>query len=229
MLLTGRDAVDRSSDQITRLLEMERAQIGYEIHDAVLPLIFAASAGVRRLIDDAQGPPEEALARSERRQRLEQIAGWLDDGMQTARALLTQTHPPELEQATWDEAAAATVERLYGESHPVQWQIDPAAAAQPLSVATALYRIVIEAVRNALRHGDASAIRVTGTRQGEHWCVQVEDNGRGFDPSQTTSDRFGLRSMRDRAALVGGELHVESRPGGPTTVQFCWPAAATAT
>lgn len=220
--------MDPSSDQVTRLIEMERAQIGFEIHDAVLPLMFAASAGVRRLIEDAQTPPEEACSPAERAERLQQIAGWLDDGMKTARQLLTQTHPPELDEASWDQAAAGTVDRLYGESAGVRWQIDPAAAPQPLPVATAAYRIVIEAVRNAFRHGKASEVTVTTTRQDQRWCLRVQDNGRGFDPEQIGSDRFGIRSMRARAALVGGDLRVDSRPGGPTTVEFRW-ADTTAT
>lgn len=225
----GLNIVDSSNDQVTRLIESERAQIGYEIHDAILPLIFAASAGVRRLIDDAQTSPEEALSPQQRAERLEQIAGWLDDGMQTARQLLTQTHPPELADASWDQAAAGTVDQLYGESNIVQWRIDPAAARQPLSAATAAYRIVIEAIRNSLRHGQASEITVTATRQADHWSIRIHDNGRGFDPQQVSNDRFGIRAMRDRAALVGGQLSVNSRPGGPTMVEFLLPDQQPAT
>ena len=223
---SGINKVDSASDRVTRLIEMERAEIGYEIHDAVLPLIFVASAGVRRLVEDAEQAGGETLSAGERRERLRQIAHWLDEGMRTARGLLTQTHPPELEQATWDQAAADTIDRLYGDGHGVRWHIDPAAAAQPLATATAAYRIVIEAIRNALRHGDASEIAVTTARQAGRWCLRIEDNGCGFDPEQISRDRFGIRSMGDRAALVGGQLRIDSRPGGPTVVEFLFPAGS---
>jgi signal transduction histidine kinase len=74
-----------------------------------------------------------------------------------------------------------------------------------------------------LRHAQASRVSVlldwqanTGEAAGEARVI-VEDNGRGFDP-ETTTKRLGLTGMRERAALVGGTLEIESACGQGTTV-----------
>ncbi len=208
-------------DQATRLIELERAQIGHEIHDSLLPLIFAASAGVGAIADAAG---DDSLATSDQQQRLAQIASWLDEAMQAGRRLLTEIYPPELVDANWSMVAAAAVERLFPDRGSlVRWEMEPGVdeVADPLAVAA--YRIVVEAVRNSLRHGNAQQVAVRATRLADRWQITVTDDGDGFEPSEIPSDRFGIRSMIGRAELAGGTLKVASQRGGPTTVTFCFP------
>lgn len=208
-----------SLDQAARLIEAERAQIGNEIHDSVLPLLFAASASLSGLMERSgqEFTPEV-------RQRLEQSVGWIGDAMQAARRLLTEIYPPELQRTAWSLAAADTVNRLLGElSSRVQWQLDPAVNHVSDPVAFAAYRIVVEAIRNAVGHGSASEVVVTGEPHEDGLQVTVRDNGRGFDPQQIPAERFGVRAMIGRAELVGGSLRIDSAIGGPTTVTLTVP------
>lgn len=87
-----------------------------------------------------------------------------------------------------------------------------------------LVRIAREAITNAIKHAEASSIRValrTDSRDEKHPSVLlvIEDDGVGFDLDRAaTGTRFGVSSMRERAAVLGGQLEIESRPGDGTRV-----------
>ena len=87
------------------------------------------------------------------------------------------------------------------------------------------YQIAREALRNAVRHADASFIRVSLEREGPDMRLIVQDNGRGFDPISVDGEKhFGLLLMKERVELAGGVLHVESRIGQGTTIVARLPA-----
>jgi two-component system CheB/CheR fusion protein len=84
---------------------------------------------------------------------------------------------------------------------------------------TTIYRVVQEALTNVAKHAEASRVSLIAERRANDLRVIVEDNGRGFDTrSPHDAKRLGLRGMRERAALVGGELQIESSSGRGTTV-----------
>ena len=74
-----------------------------------------------------------------------------------------------------------------------------------------LFRITQEAIQNAMRHGAASRINIYLAPDPQHLLL-VRDNGKGFDPQQY-SPGMGLQSLRQRAALLGGQLKLDSEPG----------------
>ena len=87
----------------------------------------------------------------------------------------------------------------------------------PPEVATALYRIVQEALTNVAKHADAHTVSILLTRKNGRVTLVIEDDGRGFDPARP-ADGFGLQGMRERVDLLGGALEVESRAGAGTTL-----------
>ena len=93
-------------------------------------------------------------------------------------------------------------------------------------IAFAAYRIVVEAVRNAIAHGGASDVVISGSRDDHGLNIMIRDNGGGFDPSQIPESRFGVRSMIGRAELDGGRLTIDSKLGGPTRVTLVVPKVA---
>lgn len=89
-----------------------------------------------------------------------------------------------------------------------------------------LFRIVQEALTNAVRHGRPSKVEVRMRAAGDLLELEVSDDGRGFDPEGRAhrGRRLGLTSMRERAAALGGELSIRSAPGEGTTVHLEVPA-----
>lgn len=95
-------------------------------------------------------------------------------------------------------------------------------------VETHVYRVVQEALHNVYKHASSSHVRVALERDGSRLIVMVQDSGRGFDMLSTTEASrrgMGLASMRERAEIVGGVLHVMSAPGEGTMVSLIVPDA----
>ncbi len=86
-----------------------------------------------------------------------------------------------------------------------------------------MYRIVQEALTNAVKHGGAKRAVVEITDQGGEIRLSVRDDGRGFDPAEQT-EGFGLLGMSERMQLLEGALQVESSPSAGTTVTARFPA-----
>ena len=195
-----------SDELATQAIEAERSQIGHEIHDSLLPLVVAAKMALEGYADDQ---PED--------KRLTQAITWLTDALTTGRQLLSQTYPPELDAVSWVQAAKDFAQQQ--SDTEIQWDVSGDSHDYAIPIATAAYRIVVESIRNATRHGQATEVSVSATNSE----VVVTDNGRGFDPASVSNDRFGIRCMKGRANLVGGQLEVVSTAGGPTSVKFTLP------
>lgn len=90
--------------------------------------------------------------------------------------------------------------------------------------ATALYRICQEALTNIARHAHATAATVKFESRGDFFHLVVADNGVGISDTKGSDRRpFGLLGMRERAALFGGEIMIQSHPEQGTTVTVCLP------
>jgi two-component system, chemotaxis family, CheB/CheR fusion protein len=101
----------------------------------------------------------------------------------------------------------------------------------PQDIETNLYRIAQEALNNIYKHAQATRVEVIFERRADHIVLIIEDNGRGFDTSdvavQGEEERgMGLTGMRERAALIGGRLEIESQPGDGTTIIIRAPISA---
>jgi PAS domain S-box-containing protein len=98
----------------------------------------------------------------------------------------------------------------------------------PPLIETTIYRLAQEALNNVAKHARANHVDVVLERNADEWSLIIEDNGVGFDPSSAEPERrgFGLVGMRERAALVGAQLQVESAPGRGTTVILRMPAVS---
>ncbi|HNA89662.1 MAG TPA: PAS domain S-box protein, partial [Anaerolineales bacterium] len=83
-----------------------------------------------------------------------------------------------------------------------------------------LYWIATEALNNALKHAQARSIHVRASLKNGELVLEVEDDGKGFDPATPSSGGFGTRSMRERAELLGGKLEIHSIVGEGTRIQF---------
>jgi signal transduction histidine kinase len=93
-------------------------------------------------------------------------------------------------------------------------------ARLPADIETALYRIAQEALTNVAKHAKAESVEIILERRPEHVLLIIEDDGVGFDPAASHSERegFGLLGMQERAGLVGASLEIESSRGKGTSI-----------
>ena len=134
------------------------------------------------------------------------------------RALLFALRPDALEEGGLVPALSRLTEMLRLR-YQLAVQFD-APAEPPLSseVKGTLYRVAQEATHNAVKHARAGQLSLSLLPGSAGWTLQVRDDGQGFDPAQTRPGSLGLKSMRERAALIGGHLTLESAPGAGTTL-----------
>ncbi len=95
----------------------------------------------------------------------------------------------------------------------------------PESVEVSVYRIVQEAVTNAVRHAEAHHVTVTLGVIGDRLELEVHDDGRGFDVAESERHACGLASMEERAQAIAGRFTVTSLSGAGTTIRLDCPLA----
>ena len=214
-----------ASDQIGRLAELERTALGNEIHDSLMPLLFAASAGIGRLAEDAEVGVAggKMLSPADRTERLRQVSKWLGDAMTAGRSILRHAYLPGDVRSSWHQALKTVVSDLLADV-VICWNIDPHADQVNGDVATAAYRVAFEAIRNASRHATGPiTVAARVCPDSGDLKISVEDHGRGFDVDEVAEGHYGLRSMKSRAASVGGSLQIQSQPGSGTRVELTIP------
>ena len=187
------------SHQATRLIECERAAIGNEIHDSLLPLLFASSASLSSLTDRLSDQSGEIDFEAKRQivDRISQANQWIEQALKIGREILSVSYPPELNATAWYSAAQDLVDRIATETDGggtvnIIWNIQPEASRLSESIAATAYRICVESLRNALKHGDATEVSVDARVVDGSFNLVVHDNGKGFDPSQSSSRALWL-------------------------------------
>jgi signal transduction histidine kinase len=193
--------------------EEERQRLARELHDQTGQLLTALIAGLGALETRATDDRQRAALVSLR----ELAAQTLGDIHDISRAL----RPAALDDlglvAALEKHCASVADRF---GKPVEFHRDGWTGSErlPGEIEVALYRIIQEALTNAVRHADATRIQVLAQRKPGAVLVAVADDGRGFDPAARglNSDRLGLLGIEERAALLGGSACLESAPGGGT-------------
>jgi PAS domain S-box-containing protein len=193
--------------------EEERSRVAREIHDdagqQLAALAFEVTALERRP-GSAQGADAGALAALQR--SIEALAA-------SIRGISHRLHPSVLDFAGLAAALRShCAEAGAGMGVSVHLDVAPRADCVARETALAAYRIVQEALRNVARHAAAENAWVAVSRGRGELRVRVRDDGRGMAAGARATEGLGLVSMRERARLVGGTLHVSSPAGGGTCV-----------
>ena len=211
-------------ERITRLRERQRLTFANVLHDDIVQTIVAALYQVEGLRAAAGDAPRDDLDR---------VAAMLKQTIAEARGVIWDLRPPVLDGLGLDGALEALAKRSAGEEGLVMETDLPAVPALSPGVTSALYVIAREALQNARRHAHARrcvlSLRADAATAGDRRAARllVSDDGVGFDPGAVSAaDHFGLTMMDEQAALVGGAIHVRSRPGEGTTVEVVVPLPA---
>jgi signal transduction histidine kinase/GTP-sensing pleiotropic transcriptional regulator CodY len=196
---------------------VERTRIGQEIHDG----LAQAFTGILMQLGAAEEFQPCKRKNSELAGVLTRIRDLARDGLSEARrsvmALrLDQTRRAGLEIALRQLCDRSTVPgRVKCSFEGGDW----ATTGLKPEHEHELLRIAQEALSNAMRHARPSNVRITMTDEEAHWVLAVSDDGVGMEQhAELAGEGFGLTSMQQRAGAIGGEWHIESKPGAGTRV-----------
>jgi signal transduction histidine kinase len=203
----GRDVLAR----VVEAQEVERKRLARELHDETGQALTSILLGLKPLEQIARTEDDRAAVASVR----ELVASTLQD----VRRLAVELRPSALD----DFGLGTAVERLAGTFREntgmrVDLEVQLGDARLSTEVETTLYRIVQEALANIVKHADATHVSIIVTRKETSVAAVVEDDGKGFDKTESGDGTLGLVGMRERLALVGGRLAIESSKGSGTTV-----------
>jgi signal transduction histidine kinase len=203
-------ATERFTEQVIAAQETERRRLAGDIHDGIsqrlVTLTYHLDAMEHTLLENPQVAAQQLVLARE----------LLDLTLDEARAAIGGLRPPVLD----DLGLAGGLASLARSIPALELSLDLAEERLPEHVEIALYRIAQEGMQNIAKHAGATAARLRfAVRQGQAE-LQVSDNGTGFDTVaiSETATGYGMRSMSERAEVVGGTLHVTSTPGGGTTI-----------
>lgn len=225
-MLDGVTAARRRQRELARRVleaeERERERIAHELYSGTAQTMAGVLVRLRVLERDASrdpscGPLDEIT--DEVRQALEEI-----------RAVARRLRPPELDELGVRAALEAHARQVSGDGAPrmeFQGRVPDECLSDEARVA--LFRVIQEALTNAAQHAEALHVRTRFLQAADALVVEVEDDGRGFDPDgvriHPLGAGLGLPGMEERAGYAGGSLAVDSAPGRGTRLRLVLPWA----
>ncbi len=192
----------------------ERNRLARELHDSMTQNLFSLTLTAEAASELVHADPARAEA------EIDRIRALARDTQAELRSLIFELRPPQLEA----DGLVATIRKdleVLGRAHGLKADLRVHGTPElDSTVEVELYRIVQEALNNALRHAKADTVEVELDAREGVITIIVRDDGVGFDPSARAirERRLGLTSMRERAERLGGTFRVESSPGAGTTV-----------
>jgi signal transduction histidine kinase len=210
--------VDRSIEKMEaeRNLSSERERIGRELHDGSIQSVYTAGL----LVESAR---RRLPADDEAGQKLDRAMTVLNDAITSLRTYIGQLRPGPLDislaeglrQQAADPGLTSLMSVKLELNLPVEETLNPLRTTHVLAIAS-------EALSNAARHANAGRVVLLADRDGEQFTLRIDDEGQGFY-TENVEAGYGLRNMRDRARLLGGNLVIDSEPGRGTRVTLTAP------
>lgn len=207
------------ADQVKQAAVLEeRQRLARELHDAVSQQLFAISMTMAALKRMLALNPEKVARQVE---LVEEMAAAAQSEM---RALLLHLRPAHLEGKSLEQGVTELLQELQTK-HPLQmtWSISTMPDL-PKGIEDHLFRILQEALSNALRHAKAKQIEVKLSVVRNNIRLKVTDDGVGFsEDEQQKSSSYGMSLMRERVAEIGGVLNILSAPDKGTMIEVIVP------
>jgi signal transduction histidine kinase len=195
--------------------ESERARIARDLHDDIgqrLALLAVTIAPLQDLLSDSS--PDVA------RLSLDTVQKQLADIATDVQAMSHRLHPQHLVYVGLESAMRSFCSGLADHKRVhLDLHFEDVSASIPPDVSLCLFRVLQEALHNAVRHSQCEHFEVGLRGTGDSIELTIRDEGVGFDVEATRGFGLGLTSMRERLKLVGGELFVESQPSRGTTIR----------
>jgi PAS domain S-box-containing protein len=208
--------------------EEERRRVSYEVHDGLAQVAVAAHQNLQAFA--RRHAPESEKGRKELDLILKQVRATVSD----ARKVIANLRPTALDDLGLAAAISLEVERLNEEGYRVEYEEHLGDERLPAEIEITLFRVLQEALTNMRKHAQTQWVSIELQRKNGEVCLEVHDHGGGFDPAALGTlgggpgERIGIAGMRERVAMLGGELQIKSRPGTGTSVVASIPLLRTA-
>lgn len=225
------DRLEQNAQQLHQLpgailqaQEEERQRVARELHDEAAQALTSLLVRVRLL--ERSEAPEEA------RKHVQELRELTAEALEKVRLVALELRPTILDDLGLESALAWQVDELnMAGSTAAVLEVVGLQDRLPKNLELVLYRVAQEALSNVALHSKATHTRLTLRQEGERVTLEVVDDGRGFNAALARTVRpngkgLGLLGMRERLALVGGELLVESQPGKGTRLIATAPVRA---
>lgn len=213
------EARGRLLGQVFQAQEDERARIARDLHDELGQQLTAIMIGLRTV--------QEAPTLQQGRERAATVSRIAADAIDSVRAISRGLRPAILE----DLGLRPALDRLCEEFRSIN-DVDvtltsdiPQGRRFAPAIETCIYRLLQESLTNAARHAHAAHVRVELSLIDHSVSLTVSDDGEGFNPAEVAPRSSGLQGMKERVAMLDGELTVESKAGGGTRVTAHIPVA----
>jgi signal transduction histidine kinase len=210
--LAAKQDLQRLSARLVAAQEQERQTLSRELHDQVGQALTAIKIDVARA---EQGLLPSQTDLIERLRRARQGA---DETLEIIRRLSMLLRPSMLDDLGLS-AALGWYTKQFSASTAIRVNLNDDGSADLLPDAdkTSLYRIVQEALTNCARHSEARSILIQLASEEQRYIVRIEDDGKGFTPDRGARG-LGLIGIEERVAEMGGDLNLDSKPGGGTRI-----------
>ncbi|MGB0385700.1 MAG: sensor histidine kinase [Ardenticatenaceae bacterium] len=204
--------------RILAVTEEELQRIVLDIHDGPVQQMFAAQSQITLVRNRRKRG--ETIGADEYERLLERVSGLLGEALNEIRGFLGTFRPLDFPKRNLVDIIQGLIlqHEIFTECQ-VSFTSNRRDLPTSFAVKIALYRICQEALSNAYRHSGVKEQQIRLDREGDMMVLQISDQGRGFEPPPLSgpyatekAEHIGLRGMRDRIGLVGGEFELQSAP-----------------
>lgn len=227
LLENSKEQLRALTAKLQNVREEESIRLSREIHDELGHALTGMNMDlmwVQRRLEKEKSP----LLRAHFRRRLKAMLTSLETMGRTVQRIAAELRPGMLD----DLGLAATLEWQAEEFESrtgirCQWETTPSAVALDLEKSTGLFRIFQEILSNVARHSAAQTVKLTLMQTSDELVLKVADDGKGFSQKKLVDHAsLGLLGMRERAALIGGQVRIRTRLGKGSTVTITCPVNA---
>jgi NarL family two-component system sensor histidine kinase LiaS len=195
----------------------ERNRLARDLHDSVKQQAFAASAQLGAAKAHLDKNPQKAYSHL---LEADLLVGKVREEL---TELIQELRPVEIKGKGLINAVREYVED-WSRRNEIATNIHVLGErALPLEAEKSIFRIIQEALANIAWHSQANCVDLAFDFKADHLALSISDDGVGFVVGETRSNGMGLKSMNERAVLIGGELLIETEPGGGTQISLNYP------
>ncbi|MAT99629.1 MAG: hypothetical protein CL608_21005 [Anaerolineaceae bacterium] len=202
-------------ESLVEAQEEERGRLARELHDGAGQMLTTLLVRIKTL--------EKECPTGSMQNGLQSLLDMVSETIEQVRELSYRLRPAALEEFGLPVALGILVDEMMVDS-PIaaRYLTDLMDDNLPPEIEVTLYRIAQEALTNVVRHAQASTVQVALSQENQVILMRIQDDGCGFDPHGVTAvseqRHLGLISMRERAAIAGGSLILETEPGTGTSL-----------